>query len=564
MAQNPTKADIETLFNRLRGIATNKSCFDCGQKNPTWASVTYGVFICIDCSAVHRSLGVHLTFVRSTNLDTNWTWIQLRQMQLGGNASAAQFFRQHNCNTTDAQQKYNSRAAQLYRDKLAAASQQAMKVHGNRLNVDSHVDATDAKEEKDEEDFFADCTTNGNAENSLDTFSDNIRRKFDEPAVVTGEGSTPVSRANASAESTGAPSVDFLNSTVPIEAPKSTIGVRKIQPKKAGIGATKKGGLGATKVKTNFADIEQKATMADQMEKVSPAAPEKKLTVEEEAEAIASVRLAYQDLSVQKNREEERLKATDPAKAKQMERLGMGFAGRSAISHSAVNDMKTLSEDKPASASKSKSRGFFDADANDGGFYDDLLPMYSTSMMVSGKSNSSSSSSNRRDQKDDDWTFVNASDAVDPIDGDRPVIHTMFMQQPTKGSSPATPQAAVSKLPPGVKAYENDEAQKKFGGAKAISSDQFFGNESGSTYERSSNLARFQGSTSISSEDYFDDGTGRSMNRGGPSRMRNMDIRGPNLDDVKESVRHGVTMVAGRLSNLANEMMSTIQDKYGG
>lgn len=42
-----------------------------------------------------------------------------------------------------------------------------------------------------------------------------------------------------------------------------------------------------------------------------------------------------------------------------------------------------------------------------------------------------------------------------------------------------------------------------------------------------------------------------------------MQYSGPDLDDVKESVRQGVTKVAGRLSSMANDVMSSIQDKYG-
>ena len=54
-------------------------------------------------------------------------------MQLGGNAKAASFFKSHNCLTKDVQEKYNSRAASLYREKLSQEAVKAMRLHGDKV-----------------------------------------------------------------------------------------------------------------------------------------------------------------------------------------------------------------------------------------------------------------------------------------------------------------------------------------------------------------------------------------------------------------------------------------------
>lgn len=127
MDQSLAKRTLQELIKR--DDLKNRTCVDCGNPNPQWASLSFAVFICLQCAGIHRGFGVHISFVRSVSMDT-WQEDQIRRMQLGGNGPFLAFMQSY----TPAEQggykedmsvhdKYHCWAATQYREKLDAGLQ---------------------------------------------------------------------------------------------------------------------------------------------------------------------------------------------------------------------------------------------------------------------------------------------------------------------------------------------------------------------------------------------------------------------------------------------------------
>ena len=82
---------LRKRLENLLKLPENQICCDCNKRGPRWASVNLGVFFCIDCSGIHRNLGVHISFVRSINLDS-WKVEQVEKMEQWGNKRANEYY----------------------------------------------------------------------------------------------------------------------------------------------------------------------------------------------------------------------------------------------------------------------------------------------------------------------------------------------------------------------------------------------------------------------------------------------------------------------------------------
>lgn len=121
----------------VRGLPGNSCCIDCGEADPQWASVSYGVLMCLQCSGYHRALGVQVSFIRHVSMD-NWSHPQVLSMLEGGNGQLTQFFDRHslagnrrpdrgvadsggtvNGSNTIVDKRYKTKAALFYREQLA-------------------------------------------------------------------------------------------------------------------------------------------------------------------------------------------------------------------------------------------------------------------------------------------------------------------------------------------------------------------------------------------------------------------------------------------------------------
>ncbi|KAJ7480691.1 hypothetical protein FB451DRAFT_1130609 [Mycena latifolia] len=265
MAEQVSKQESDRIFTVLRAQKANKTCFDCGARNPTWSSVTFAVYLCLDCSALHRNMGVHITFVRSTNLDA-WSVPQLRAMKVGGNAAFSAFLHKHGSSALTGKARYEGRVGELYREELGKRIKADEAMFPAGIVVEGAAKPEAAADAKGAEDDFFESWSKPTTPKETSRVGTPVVPVVGRAASTLSTASTASNGSNGTA--TPPPAAAAVPTPTPV-APKPRLGLaaasRGLSSSGSGGslklgGGSKKGKLGAQKsTPLSFAEAERRA-----------------------------------------------------------------------------------------------------------------------------------------------------------------------------------------------------------------------------------------------------------------------------------------------------------------
>lgn len=137
-AEETERSFPPACLHLLHSLPGNSRCHDCSAGSASWASVSYGITLCLQCSGKHRGLGVNCSFVKSLTLDS-WKRKEILCMLEGGNEQLNVFFDRHQMGGTPPRNNDSGRTnasmgvLDRYKTKAASFYRQHLMIHAKHI-----------------------------------------------------------------------------------------------------------------------------------------------------------------------------------------------------------------------------------------------------------------------------------------------------------------------------------------------------------------------------------------------------------------------------------------------